>query len=169
MMARHYCRGPGCTRLLPEAGPAGGRPRLYCSDRCRSRDRRLRERIDRGLDRREARLEETAEDRHRLTAAAYVVAREARHLAAVLDAEADQPDWRQPAWWNRPEPDLGRPGAPYTRAALTLLEAAQQAVAAAVAADRAAGDGWAEIGGALGVSADTAARRYSRPIPPAAT
>ncbi|NJP82339.1 hypothetical protein HCK01_34475 [Streptomyces sp. AA8] len=50
----------------------------------------------------------------------------------------------------------------YTRAALGLLDAAHAAVAAAVAADRAAGDGWAAIGAALGVSEDTAARRYRR-------
>ncbi|WP_275477364.1 hypothetical protein [Streptomyces roseifaciens] len=42
---------------------------------------------------------------------------------------------------------------------------AHAVVAAAVVADRAAGDGWAVIGAALGVSEDTAARRYRRPRP----
>ncbi|MFC5149908.1 hypothetical protein [Streptomyces aureoversilis] len=161
-MARHRCHGPGCGLLLPDAGPAGGRPRLFCSERCRSRHRRLMQRIDRGRERREDRLQATAEERHRLRAAAFTVAREARRLAAALDAEAAEPDWRQPAGWGRPHP-AGRLGAPYTRSALQLLEAAHVAVAAAVAADRAAGNGWAEIGAALGVSEDTAARRYRTP------
>ncbi|WP_144440873.1 hypothetical protein [Streptomyces roseifaciens] len=75
---------PVSGRLLPEAGPAGGRPRRYCSERCCSRERRLMQRIDRGMERREDRLPATAEERHRLRAAAYVVAREARRLAAAL-------------------------------------------------------------------------------------
>ncbi|WP_367140989.1 MULTISPECIES: hypothetical protein [Streptomyces] len=118
------------------------------------------QRIERGMERREDQLQATDEERHRLRGAAYVVAREARRLAAVLDAEAAEPAWRQPGWEDRSRPDSGRPGAVYTRAALDLLEAAHAAVAAAVAADRAAGDGWAVIGAVLGVSGDTAARRY---------
>ncbi|WP_143667115.1 hypothetical protein [Streptomyces sp. FBKL.4005] len=113
------------------------------------------------MERKEARTDTTAEERHRLRVAAYEVATVARRLAAALDAEAEKPDYEQPAWWaERPEPERGRPGAPYTRAALELLEAARQAVAAAVVADRTAGNAWSEIGKALGVSGDTAARRY---------
>ncbi|WP_189867110.1 hypothetical protein [Streptomyces poonensis] len=159
---RQRCQGPGCAELLPEAGVRGGRPRRYCSERCRSSSRRFLALLDRCLARRGARLETMAEERHLLRSAAYTVANEARGLAAVLDAEAGRPGWEQPAWWDRARPELGRPGAPYTRAALELLEAAHLAVAAAVAADRAPGDGWAEIGAALGVSEDTAARRYRR-------
>ncbi|MEU1816785.1 hypothetical protein ABZ543_16500 [Streptomyces roseifaciens] len=159
-MTRHRC--PECGLLLPDVGPAGGRPRRYCSERCRSRERRFMQRIERGMEQREDRLQATDEERHRLRAAAYVVAREARRLAAALDAEAAEPDWRQPAGRDRSRPEDSGPGAPYTRAALDLLAAAHTAVAAAVAADRAAGDGWAAIGAALGVSEDTAARRYRR-------
>ncbi|WP_190133442.1 hypothetical protein [Streptomyces mashuensis] len=112
------------------------------------------------METKEARADATAEERHRLRSAVYAVAREARRLAAALDAEAAKPEYDQPAWWDRARPESGRPGAPYTRAALGLLEAAQEAVAIAVTADRTAGRPWAEIGEALGVSADTAARRY---------
>ncbi|MCQ8774380.1 hypothetical protein [Streptomyces telluris] len=89
--------------------------------------------------------------------------RQEPHQPGVLaDAEAAEPAWRQPAGRDHSRPDSGGPGAVYTRAALGLLDAAHAAVAAAVAADRAAGDGWAAIGAALGVSEDTAARRYRR-------
>ncbi len=159
-MTRHRCQGPGCYKLLPEASPRGGRPQMYCSERCRSRVRRSHQRYVRRVETKEARVDATAEERHRLQSAAYAVAREARSLAAALDAEAAKPEYDQPAWWDRPRPEFGRPGAPYTRAALALLEAAQEAVAAAVTADRTAARGWAEIGEALGISADTAARRY---------
>jgi hypothetical protein len=163
-MTRHRCKGPGCYKLLPEASPKGGRPRLYCSERCRSRVRRSYERYVHRVETKEARVDATAEERHRLRSAVYAVASEARRLAAALDAEAAKPEYDQPAWWDRIEPERGRPAAPYTRAALELLEAARQAVAAAVVADRTAAWSWAEIGEALGVSADTAARRY-RPNP----
>ncbi|TJZ41219.1 hypothetical protein FCH28_37685 [Streptomyces piniterrae] len=158
-MTRHRCNGPDCYKLLPEASLHGGRPRLYCSERCRSRHRRRSRGYDHLLKQREERTSSAAEERHRLRTAAYEVAREARRLAAVLDDEADRPRYEQPAWSDR---WFGRPGpeAPYTRATLELVETVHQALAAAVAADRAAGRGWTEIGEALGVSADTAARRY---------
>ena len=68
--------------------------------------------------------------------------------------------------WALSEERPHRPGARYTRAALDVLAAAGELKAAAVTADRAAGDRWPQIGRALGVSPDTAARRY-RPRPPA--
>ncbi|MFJ2478257.1 hypothetical protein ACIOWI_35820 [Streptomyces sp. NPDC087659] len=123
----------------------------------------MHQRIVKGMERREVRMADTAEERHLLRTRAYLVAREARRLAAVLDSEAQQPDWGQPAWWEHPRNEFGRSAAPYTRAALQLLEAAHEAMAAAVAADRAAGAGWAAIGATLGVSEDTAARRYRQP------
>jgi hypothetical protein len=101
-------------------------------------------------------------ERHRLRTAAYGVARSARFLAAELDGEDTRPGWEQPGW-ELPAERPHTPGAHYTRAALALAAAALDAVAAAVAADRAAGDTWPEIGRALGVSPDTAARRYPRP------
>ncbi|MER5860532.1 hypothetical protein ABT131_33800 [Streptomyces sp900105245] len=158
---RHWagCLGPGCNEQLAKAGALGGRSRRYCSERCRGRYRRFCDRLERGLVRQEARLDATGEDRHRLRSAAYTVAREARRLAAVLDEEAAKPRWAQPAW-DQPRPDRGRPAASYTRAALELLNAAHEAMAAAVAAGRAAGSGWAAIAAALEVSEDTAARHY---------
>ncbi|WP_435260495.1 hypothetical protein [Streptomyces sp. 1222.5] len=104
-------------------------------------------------------MDATGEERHRLRSAAYTVACEARRLAAVLDEETAKPRWAKPAR-DQPRPDLGRPAAPYTRAVLQLLNAAHEAIAAAVAADRAAGSGWAAIAAALNVSEDTATRRY---------
>ncbi|MFD9226121.1 hypothetical protein ACFWDI_40410 [Streptomyces sp. NPDC060064] len=95
-----------------------------------------------------------------MRSAAYSVAAEARRLAGLLDPEVAKPDWEQPAWRPQHLPELGQPGTPYTRAALELLDTARRAVAAAVTADRAAGYGWTAIGDALGVSPDTAARRY---------
>ncbi|MEU4850572.1 hypothetical protein [Streptomyces gilvosporeus] len=154
-----------CRALLPEASPAGGRPQLYCSARCRGRHRRFMRRYALAADRRDDRLEATDEERHRLRATVFAVAREARRLAAELEAEAQQPVWRQPAWSERAYPEFGLPGAPYTRAALEILDAAEQALAQAVTADRAAGHTWETIGAALGVSSDTAARRYRRPAP----
>ncbi|GHF74132.1 hypothetical protein GCM10010218_64080 [Streptomyces mashuensis] len=118
--------------------------------------------INQCTDRREVRLEDTAERRHEVRAAAYAVAGAARRLAAELDAEAERPDWQQPAGWHgrrltaQPQHPAGR----YTTAALEVLDQAHGLVAAAVAADRAAGADWASIGAALGVSADTASRRY---------
>jgi hypothetical protein len=52
------------------------------------------------------------------------------------------------------------PGARWTRAELDVLHDARALLAVAVAADRTAGDGWPEIGKALGESADTVAGRY---------
>ncbi|WP_406314707.1 hypothetical protein OHA77_40205 [Streptosporangium sp. NBC_01639] len=52
------------------------------------------------------------------------------------------------------------PIAGYAAAALPLLAHARAVLAAAVAADRAAGATWDEIGAVLDVSPDTAARRY---------
>ncbi|MFF8867877.1 hypothetical protein ACF08B_38205 [Streptomyces sp. NPDC015139] len=104
-------------------------------------------------------METAGEAGQRLRSAADTVAREARRLAAVLDDEAAKPRWTQPAQ-NRSRPELGLPAALYTHAALALLQAAHQAMAAAVATDRTAGNGWAAIAAALGTSEDTAARRY---------
>ncbi|MEV6726891.1 hypothetical protein AB0M94_38975 [Streptomyces xanthochromogenes] len=109
-------------------------------------------------------MQETGEERHRLRSATYAVAGQARRLAATLDTEDTLPDWQQPGWGS-PRPEPGRPAARYARAALQLLAAAEDAMAAAVAADRAAGDGWASIGTALGTSEDTAARRYRSAAP----
>ncbi|MFL4497357.1 hypothetical protein ACJ6WD_39895 [Streptomyces sp. VTCC 41912] len=150
-----------CGTRLPEASLAGGRPQLYCSARCRGRHRRL----GRHQDQRAERLEAAAEERYALRADAFAVARAARDLAAALDAEAQLRPGDQPAGWLRPEPELGRPAAPYTRAVLPLLAAVHQAVHQAVAVDRAAGHTWDAIGGALGVSGDTAARRYQLAVP----
>ncbi|MEE1735152.1 hypothetical protein PUR49_01115 [Streptomyces sp. BE147] len=50
---------------------------------------------------------------------------------------------------------LGRPTAPYTQAALVLLDAVRQAVAA----DHTAGNTLADVAAVLDVSEDTAARR----------
>ncbi|MEU6381709.1 hypothetical protein [Streptomyces sp. NPDC046909] len=52
-----------------------------------------------------------------------------------------------------------RPGARYTRPEVDVLAEVRELLAVAVAADRAAGDGWPEIGRALGVSADTGGRQ----------
>ncbi|MFG3158116.1 hypothetical protein ACGF7W_39455 [Streptomyces sp. NPDC048219] len=153
------CEGPGCGHVLASICLRGGRPRLYCSERCRSRARRLRDRIDRNLERREDRAGAVGEQRHLLRAAAYTAATSARRLAAELDAEANRPE-EYPGRWRELAPERGRAAGQYTRAALEVLEAARLVVAAAVAADRAAGDDWAAVGEALGVSADTASRRY---------
>ncbi|MGW2725118.1 hypothetical protein [Streptomyces sp. NPDC001492] len=105
------------------------------------------------------RVDAMVTERHAVRAAAYQVARAARVLAAELDAEDARPDWEQTDWTLSAE-RRHRPGAHYTRAALDIVAAAGELLAAAVAADRAAGDGWHEIGRPLGVSPDTAARRY---------
>jgi hypothetical protein len=127
-------------------------------------------RIDRNADRREVRLEDAGERRYEVRSAAYAVASVARRLAAELDAEAERPDWQQPAGWHgtRREREPWEPWYPagrYTAAALDVLDEAHRLVAAAVAADRAAGCDWALIGAALGVSADTASRRYRTTAP----
>ncbi|MGW1674569.1 hypothetical protein [Streptomyces sp. NPDC002324] len=96
--------------------------------------------------------------RHEMRTAAYRVAREARIVAAELDAQDSRPGWQQPGW-ELPAERPGLPSAEYTRAALNVLDAAQQLLSAAVDLDRAAGIGWPDVGQALGVSADTAARR----------
>ncbi|WP_435280076.1 hypothetical protein [Streptomyces sp. 1222.5] len=121
--------------------------------------KRLSERVDRGWVHTEQRMDATGEALRQLRSAAYMAEHEARGLAAVVDDEAAKPRWSQPAW-DRPRPELGRRPAPYTRTALELLQAAHEAMAAAVAADRAAGSGWAAIAAALDISEDTAARRY---------
>ncbi|MFF7234362.1 hypothetical protein [Streptomyces sioyaensis] len=157
-MVRRRCRE--CRALLPEAGPAGGRPQLYCGERCRARHRRFMRRLDDATERHDGRLEATGEERHRLRADVFAVAHAARRLAAQLEAQAQQEPWHQPAWSSQPRPQSGRPAAPYTRAASDILNTAEQALAQAVAADRAAGQTWGDIGGVLGISADTAARRY---------
>lgn len=73
-------------------------------------------------------------------------------------AEDVLPEWQQPGWeLSSDRPNL--PTAHYTRAALDVLDDARALLAVAVAADRATGDGWPEIVRALGVSANTAARR----------
>ena len=109
----------------------------------------------------EARWEATAEQRHMARTAAYVVANQARHLAHQLADEApaaQAPEKQAPAW--PPQPDADQTRARHTHAAMEVLEAARQLLAAAVQADRATGTSWSVIGQALGVSADTAARHY---------
>ncbi|MFD8534304.1 hypothetical protein ACFV0L_43540 [Streptosporangium canum] len=61
--------------------------------------------------------------------------------------------WEQTGW--RRGPIAG-----YTAATLPLVARARAVLAAAVAADRAAGATWSEIAAVLGVSDDTAARHY---------
>ncbi|WP_125264856.1 hypothetical protein [Streptomyces alboflavus] len=146
---------------LPQASVAGGRPRRFCSERCRSAWRRYVARVHRGRHGSYEQWEAAAEHRHQVATAAYEVASAARHLAAALAAESDDPPtpldtWRQP---QRP-PRLSDQSAGHTQAAAAVLAAAQKLAAAAVAADRAAGHSWEAIGRVLGVSADTAARRY---------
>ncbi|WP_432112567.1 hypothetical protein [Streptomyces sp. YPW6] len=150
-MTRRHCLGPRCTVLLPAPRAGGGRPRLYCSERCRSAHRRLVARIDRGLLNRAETADATEEALHRLRSAVYAVAAQARHTAHALDPQTA----REP----RDRLD-GGPPATSTRAVLGLVEAAHTALAAAVEADRTAGSGWSAIGAALGISEDTAARRY---------
>jgi hypothetical protein len=112
-------------------------------------------------DRREGRLTAVDEELHMLRSAAYATANTARRLAAELDVEPDRPEREQPAAWYGLKPPAGWTGAGrYTRAALEVLGSAADLMAAAVAADRAAGSNWAEIGATLSVSADTASRRY---------
>ncbi|OYP10137.1 hypothetical protein CFC35_41600 [Streptomyces sp. FBKL.4005] len=113
-------------------------------------------RIDRNTDRREVRLDGVAERRYEVRSAAYAVASAARRLAAELDAEAERPDWLQPAWHGAPRArEPWQPAGRYTTAALGVLDEAHRLVAAAVAADRAAGCDWALIGAALGVGTVT--------------
>ncbi|MFF3748584.1 hypothetical protein, partial [Streptomyces kronopolitis] len=81
-MARRRCLE--CRALLPEAGSAGGRPQLYCGERCRARHRRFMHRLDMTAERRDDRLEATDEERHRLRADVFAVAHAARRLAAEL-------------------------------------------------------------------------------------
>lgn len=117
--------------------------------------------------RRETRLVVVGEELHGLRSAAYATANAARRLAADLDAEPDRPERDQPAAWHGRKPPADWTGAGrYTRAALEVLGSAADLMAAAVAADRAAGSNWAEVGATLGVSADTASRRYRDPARP---
>lgn len=155
------CWGPRCGQRLPKPGTQGGRPRKFCSTRCRARWRRQHARMKRVGDRREGRLTAVGEELHVLRSAAYAAANAARRLAAELDVEPDRLEREQPAAWYGLKPpadwaDAGR----YTRAALEVLGETADLMAAAVAVDRAAGSTWAEIGATLGVSADTASRRY---------
>ncbi|MCZ4611351.1 hypothetical protein O3S80_47920 [Streptomyces sp. Lzd4kr] len=108
------------------------------------------------------RSDTVSEHRHLLRRAAYAAASQARRLAAQLDAESSASSWDQRAWSaaDRQPTTAAR----YTRAALAVLDEALMVVTAAVATDRAVGDDWTAIGAALGVSADTASRRY-RPHP----
>ncbi|MCG0068450.1 hypothetical protein L0F81_35185 [Streptomyces tricolor] len=123
-------------------------------------------RIDRNAERREVRLDGVAERRYEVRSAAYAVASAARRLAAELDTEAERPDWQQSAWHGALRTrEPWQPAGRYTTAALRVLDEAHRLVAAAVAADRAAGCDWALIGAALGVSADTASRRYRTAAP----
>lgn len=93
-------------------------------------------------------------------AASAAIRQQAEHLASTahqlahdLQAEDLAEPTQQTGWAQGPI-------AGYTAAALPLLSQARATLAAAVAADRASGATWHEIAGALGISADTAARRY---------
>ncbi|WP_411152958.1 hypothetical protein [Streptomyces sp. A30] len=124
--------------------------------------------IDRNTDRREVRLEDADERRHEMRSAAYTVASAARRVAVELDAEAERPDYRQPAGWHGSRLAVSASwylAGRYTAAALDVLDEAHRLVASAVAADRAAGADWSTIGDTLGVSADTASRRYRTAAP----
>uniref|UniRef100_UPI003F499C4F hypothetical protein n=1 Tax=unclassified Streptomyces TaxID=2593676 RepID=UPI003F499C4F len=109
---------------------------------------------------REARGEALEEPRYLLRVAAFRASAAARSLAALVDAEGERPPWDTEVRRREGHPERA---ARWTRAALALEDAAAAVMAAAVAADRAAGDTWAVVGEALGVSADTAARRYRSP------
>ncbi len=131
---------------------------MFCSERCRSRWRRYTARVARRQARREERTDALAEPRHELRRAAYQAAAAARALAALADAEEERGEGEMEDRDWRPQQAAAR----YARTALPLFEAAGAALAAAVEADRTAGDSWPVLGRALGVSADTAARRYRR-------
>jgi hypothetical protein len=166
MPRQQSCLAIGCTNSFPAERGRGGRPRKFCSDRCRSRWRRWQERRARKLAAPVERWEDTTDVRHEVQAAAYQVAGQARKFAAELVEESDTPPdpYGLYASPRAPAPRREVP-AGYTRAALDVAAAVEDLVAAAVAADRVAGHSWEQIGQVLGVSADTAARRY-RPSPP---
>jgi hypothetical protein len=164
---RYQCLGPNCKEWLTAPGASGGQPRKFCSESCRSRSRRLRARVERAQRARDGRVDAMVTARHMVRTAAYRTARAARVLAAEIDAEDVAPDWRQPGW-HLPEERLKAPHVRYTVAAAEILAEARDLLAAAVEADRIAGIGWPTIGQALGVSADTAARRYRPATSPAA-
>ncbi|MEF3118922.1 hypothetical protein [Streptomyces chrestomyceticus] len=105
---------------------------------------------------REDRTEALCEPRHELRAAAYRAAAAARALAALVDAEEARGEGEMEDRHWRPE----RTAALYTRAARSLVEAAGDVLAAAVRADRTAGDSWTAVSRVLDISADTAVRRH---------
>ncbi|MEU7230010.1 hypothetical protein [Streptomyces chrestomyceticus] len=108
---------------------------------------------------REARGEALEEPRYLLRTAAFRASAAARAVAALVDAEGERAPWDTEVRRREGHPERA---AWWTRAAVALEDAAAAVMAAAVAADRAAGDTWAAVGEALGVSADTAARRYRK-------
>jgi hypothetical protein len=113
-----------------------GPPRRYCSAAHRQMAYRMRKAADRSPAARDGTAERRAA---RDTAGALAVAASAARAS------------------------LGQQGAgPGAAAVAGLAALAAQLERAAVAADRAAGASWAQIGAALGVTADTARRRYAR-------
>jgi hypothetical protein len=96
---------------------------------------------------------DTRVERRHMRQQAEKLTQAARQLAADARAEDQKDPYYQTGWQQGPI-------AGYTAAALPLVARARAVLAAAVAADRAAGGTWAEIAAVLDVSPDTAARRY---------
>jgi enamine deaminase RidA (YjgF/YER057c/UK114 family) len=142
-----------CREPLPEPGPHGGRPRKFCSDPCRWAFRRGLTRRWRPVTRLHNRQTSTAKHRKHLRDQAEHLAQAAGKLALDTHEEDLAPISQQTGW--KPGPIAG-----YTAAALPLHAQARAVLAAAVAADRAAGATWDEIAAVLEVSTDTASRRY---------
>lgn len=143
-----------CHNELPAPGPHGGRPRRYCCDACRFAFRRQRQRRLRPIDTRHQRQSDTQRQRQHLREQAERLVQTARSLASDALAEDLACPTQQTGWKSGPI-------AGYTASALPLFALARAVLAAAVAADRAAGASWDEIAAVLDVSPDTAARRYA--------
>lgn len=148
--AQDTCRH--CGNPLPQSSSRGGQPRAYCNDQCRWAFHRGRSQRWRPLDQLHQRQPDTRRQRH-LRQQAEHLASTAHQLAHDLQAEDLAEPTQQTGWAQGPI-------AGYTAAALPLLSQARATLAAAVAADRASGATWHEIAAVLGISADTAARRY---------
>ncbi|MFG1703450.1 hypothetical protein ACFLIM_09665 [Nonomuraea sp. M3C6] len=142
-----------CEAPLPPPTGRGGRPRKYCSHACRWTFGRTRSRRWRPLTQRHQRQDNTRKQRRHLRDQAEHLAQAAGKLALDMHAEDLALPTQQTGWKSGPI-------AGYAAAALPLLAHARAVLAAAVAADRAAGATWDEIGAVLDVSPDTAARRY---------